>query len=230
MTRRPRHEFAGATLRCASALLVLSTTAVFAQHPAPRFLYIYRDSVKSGVDSAYRAIENDGAQICADLKCPNPYVALESLSGPHEVYWLNAFATPADTARVAKVYATNRPLMDALGLVAKRKEGMIGTPVQALGVYRPNLSRGPAWSVARARYMLVYTTRSRKPTDGSVWELPDSTLFVFRPMRTAEEARALATTGNARAFAVRPNWSMPAPEWIAADPDFWRLAPARNKP
>ncbi len=31
---------------------------------------------------------------------------------------------------------------------------------------------------------------------------------------------------GARIFAVRPNWSMPAPEWVAADPDFWRLAPA----
>jgi len=27
---------------------------------------------------------------------------------------------------------------------------------------------------------------------------------------------------------VRPNWSMPAPEWVAADPDFWRSAPVRR--
>ena len=38
-----------------------------------------------------RIIENDGAQICADLRCPNPYLALESLSGPHEAWWLNVF-------------------------------------------------------------------------------------------------------------------------------------------
>jgi enterochelin esterase-like enzyme len=35
----------------------------------------------------------------------------------------------------------------------------------------------------------------------------------------------LAAEQGARIFAVRPNWSMPAPEWVAADPDFWRLAP-----
>ena len=26
----------------------------------------------------------------------------------------------------------------------------------------------------------------------------------------------------ARVFAVRPNWSMPAAEWILADPQFWQ--------
>jgi hypothetical protein len=212
-------------VRVTVPLLLLLTTALSAQEAPPRFLYIYRDSVKSGVDSLYRAIENDAAQICADFKCPNPYVALESLTGPHEIFWLNAFASAADTTRVVKAYAGNRPLAEALGLVAKRKETLIGKPVEGMAVYRPDLSRGPAWSVAGARYMLVYTTRSRQPVDASVWELPDSTLYVFRPLKTAQQPSALAAERNARIFAVRPNWSMPASEWVAADPEFWRLAP-----
>lgn len=169
-------------------LLLLLKPPLLARTAPPRFLYIYRDSVKSGVDSAYRAIENDGAQICADLKCPNPYLALESFRGPHEAWWLNAFATAADTARVAKAYAVNRPISAALGLV----------------------------------------TRTRTPAEGSAWEVPTSTLYVLRPVRTAQEADALAAKLNARVFAVRPNWSMPAPEWVAADPEFWRLAPVRK--
>jgi hypothetical protein len=212
-------------VRVTVALLLLLTPALLAQKAPPRFLYIYRDSVKSGVDSVYRAIENDGAQICADFKCPNPYLALESLNEPHEAFWLNAFASAADTTRVVNAYAGNRPLAEALRLVAKRKETLIGKPIEGFAVYRRDLSRGPAWSVAGARYMLVYTTRSRKPADGSVWELPDSTLYVFRPLKTAQPAKALAAERNARVFAVRPNWSMPVPEWVAADPEFWRLAP-----
>jgi len=207
------------------ALLLLLTPPLLAQNASPRFLYVYRESVKSGVDSAYRAIENDGAQICADLKCPNPYLALESLSGPHEAFWLNAFASASDTARVAKAYAEDRPLAEALRIVATRKASLIGKPIEGFAVYRRELSRGPAWSVAGARFMLVYATRSRKPADGSVWELPDSTLFVFRPLRTARPPSTLTTEPDARVFAVRPNWSMPAPEWVAADPEFWRLAP-----
>jgi hypothetical protein len=212
------------TVRVTVALLLFLTRAVLAQTASPRFLYIYRDSLKSGVDSAYRAIENDGAQICADFKCPNPYLGLESLAGTHQAFWINAFASAADTARVASAYAGNRVLADSLGLVAKRKETLIGTPIAGFAVYRPELSRGPVWPVAGARYVLVYTTRSRRPANGSVWEMTDSTLYVFRPLKSAQQPKALAD-GSARLFVVRPNWSMPAPEWVAADPEFWRLAP-----
>ena len=194
--------------------------------PAPRFMYIYRDSVKRGVDSAYRAIEDDGAQICADLRCPNPYLAIEALSGLHEAWWLNVFATEADTARVARVYATDRALSEALGTVAQRKAALIGIPVQGFAVYRRDLSRGPAWSVVGARFIVVTVTRDHRPADGSVWAMADSTLYILRPVRTRREADALVRPGGARVFAVRPNWSMPAPEWLVADPEFWRSAPA----
>ena len=206
-------------------LLALLSSPPLPRQAAPAFMYIYRDSLKRGVDSAYRAIENDAAQICADLRCPNPYLALESVSGPREAWWLNTFASAADTARVTNAYATNRALSDALGVIAKRKAPLIGTPVQGFAVYRRDLSRGEAWSVAGARFMVVTVTRDHRPASGSVWAMADSTLYVMRPARTRSEADALARQGGARVFAVRPNWSMPAPEWVVADPEFWRGAP-----
>jgi hypothetical protein len=212
-------------MRAIILLLALLSPPMLAQVPAPRFMYIYRDSLKSGVDSAYGVIEEDGAQICADLRCPNPYIAIESLSGPHEAWWLNVFATEADTARVANVYATNRALSTALDLVAQRKAALIGMTVQGFAVYRRDLSRGPAWSVAGARFFVVTVTRDRRPGNGSAWAMADSTLYVLTPVPTRREADALARQPIARVFAVRPNWSMPAPEWVAADPDFWRSAP-----
>jgi hypothetical protein len=199
--------------------------ALIGQQAPPRFLYIYRDSLKGGVDSAYRVIENEGAQICADRRCPNPYLAVESTDEPHEAWWINAFATPSDTARVANAYATNPPLMDALGAIAKRKEPLIGKPIEGFAVYRPDLSRSTSWAVTGARFMVVVVTRAARPAQGSVWEAADSTLYVLRPAKTRAEAETLARTPGARVFAVRPNWSMPAPEWAAADSAFWRGAP-----
>jgi hypothetical protein len=212
-------------MRATIVLLLLLPPPLLAQQAPPRLMYIYRDSLKRGVDSTYRVIEDEAAQICADLKCPNPYLALESLSGPHEAWWLNGFASAADTTRVVNAYAANRPLTEALGAVAKRKDTLIGTPIKGFGVYRPDLSRGPTWWVAGARFMLVTVTGSRRPAEGSVWEAADSTLYILRPVRTRQAAEAQAREQGARIFAVRPNWSMPAPEWVAADPDFWRLAP-----
>jgi hypothetical protein len=208
------------------AVLLLLPPTLLAQQATPRIMYIYRDSLKQGVDSTYGAIEDEAAQICVDLECPNPYLALESLSEPHEAWWLNAFATEADTTRVVTAYGANRPLTEALGTVAKRKDPLVGRPIQGYGVYRPELSRGPVWSVAGARFMVVTVTRSRRPAEGSVWEAADSTLYVLRPVSDRHQAETLAGEQGARIFAVRPNWSMPAPEWVAADPEFWRLAPA----
>src|SRR5213592_2189110 len=91
-------------------VLLFLPLALLAQQAPPRFMYIHRDSLKRGVDSAYRVIEDEGAQICADLQCPNPYLAIESLNGPHEAWWLNAFASEADTTRVVNAYAANRLL------------------------------------------------------------------------------------------------------------------------
>ena len=218
-------------MRAIILALALLPPSLRAQGPAARFMYIYRDSLKRGVDSAYRVIEDDGAQICADLRCPNPYVGIESLSGPHEAWWINVFASEADTARVAKVYATNRALSTALAGVAQRKAALIGRPIQGFAVYRRDLSRGPAWPVAGARFIVVTVTRDHRKFNGSVWAMPDSTLYVLRPVRTRREADALARQANARVFAVRPNWSMPAPEWVATDAAFWRSAPApRTRP
>jgi hypothetical protein len=159
-------------------------------------------------------------------KCPNPYLALESLSGTHEAWWINAFVDAQDTARVVRAYASNRPLSEALAEISKRKEPLIGKAIQRFAVHRPELSRGPAWPVARARFMVVTITRSRAPAEGSVWQTPDSTLYIFLPAASREQADRLAKEHAGRVFAIRPNWSMPTPQWIAADPDFWRLAPS----
>src|SRR5262245_49619609 len=100
-------------------MILLLLPALLGTQPPPRILFIHRDSLKQGVDSAYRAIEEEAARICAELRCPNPYLGLESLSGTHEAWWINAFDSAADTMRVVSAYAANRPLMDALGTIVK---------------------------------------------------------------------------------------------------------------
>ena len=216
-------------MRTIILLLALLPSALVGQRPAPRFLYFYRESIKRGADSAYRAIENDGAQICADLRCPNPYLGLENLSGTHEAWWLNTFDTEADTARVAGVYATNRALANALGGIAQRKATLVGAPVQGFAVYRADISRGPAWSPARARFVVITVTRQPRSADGSVWMTADSNYYILRTAQSRREAESLARGLEARVFAIRPNWSMPAPAWASDDPGFWQEAPVAKK-
>ena len=69
--------------------------------------------------------------------------------------------------------------------------------------------------------MVIAVTRDKPATDGTVFETADGTRFVMRAARTADEAES-KTRDGAQIFAVRPYWSMPAKEWIAADPEFWK--------
>jgi hypothetical protein len=191
-------------------------------------LEIYRDSLRPGCEAAFRAVEEDAARMCAELKCPHPHLAIESVTVPREVWWLNAFESEAEKERVSRDYANNRPLTTALDTVGPRKKDLVETPVDVFASYRADLSRGAAWVVTGARFFVVTVTTGDPQTDGWVFEAPDGTRFVFRPAATREQADRLAAAAGreTRVFAVRPYWGMPASEWIAADPEFWNVNPS----
>jgi hypothetical protein len=198
-----------------------------AQERPPTILQIYRDSLKPGREAAFKTVEEDAARICAELKFPHSHLAIESLSGPKEVWWLNAFESKDDKQRVADDYAKNPALKAALEGITRRKEGLTEAPVNVYATYRADLSRGAPWKVAGARFFVVSVTKGDPRAEGPVFEAPDGTRFCLRPVATRGQADVLAAAAgpDARIFAVRPYWGMPAREWIAADRAFWKANP-----
>ena len=192
-----------------------------AQVQPSRVLNIHRDFLLPGNEEKYRTIEEDGARICAEMKCPNPYIGIESLTGPKEAWWINGFESDAALKHVAQQYANNRQLTDALNAIAERKKSLIGDSVEVVATYRKELSHGARWDVGQGRFLVITVTRGKPATNGTVFETADGTRFVIRAARTADEAESKAREG-AQIFAVRQYWSMPAKGWIAADPEFWK--------
>jgi nucleoside-diphosphate-sugar epimerase len=86
-------------------------------------------------------------------------------------------------------------------------------------------------TLAGARFLVVAVTRQDVAADASVFEAPDGVRFVLIPARTRQQADAQAAGlgQDARVFAVRPYWGLPATEWIEADPDFWKSNPLANR-
>src|SRR6185503_445911 len=113
----------------------------------PQVLQIYRDFLRPGSDDAYREIEEEAARICARFKCPNPYLAIESLTGPKEVWYLNGYRSAAHQTAVYDGYRNNAPLNRALDVIPKRKANLILAPLDVLAAHRPDLSRGQPWRV-----------------------------------------------------------------------------------
>ena len=77
-------------------------------------------------------------------------------------------------------------------------------------------------------FLVITVTKGNRRIDGTVFETADGTKFVPLPTKTRKEAdtKAAALGSEARVFALRPYWSKPAKEWVAADPVFWQASPA----
>src|SRR5713226_6861340 len=214
-------------MRTIAAVGILLAMPLMAQEHPPKILEIYRDSLKPGSETAFKAVEEDAARICAELKFPHSHLAIESLTGPKEVWWLNGFESEAEKQQVSDDYASNPALVEALERIGKRREGLTGTPVDIFANYRADLSRGAPWKLAGARFFVVTVTRRDPKIEGSVFEAPDGDRFIMRPVTTRHQADVLAAAAGPETtvFAVRPYWGMPAKEWIAVDPEFWKPNP-----
>jgi hypothetical protein len=210
-------------------VLLLGVTAPPAQRQTVQILQIYRDFLKPGSDAAYGKIEQDAARICAELKCPHPYLAIESLTGPKEVWFLNAYSSPGEPKKVAEAYGKNPELLKALAEIVERKKDLISDPAEVFATYLPSSTRRtPPWALGRGRFLVItVTSNSEAHLAGSVFVAEDRTRYIIRSAPTRDEALTWATLSGpeTRAFAVRPDWSLPSEEWISADPQLWRPKP-----
>jgi hypothetical protein len=227
---------------CVIALVTIAPFGTPQNHPQ-EILEIYREFAKPGTEAANRAIEDKAAEMCIRLGCPHPYLGIESLTGPKEIWFLNSFASEAEIKHVRNAYEKNAALMAAMNeMVSERKPLSSAEPINVFTRYRPDLSHGTRWSLGEGRFLVISLVSSNSLDDannhGTVFQsfastgsttligatTDESVWFAIRAAHTREQAEDMARAAGARTFifAIRPEWSMPAKEWIAADPEFWR--------
>jgi hypothetical protein len=183
-------------------------------------LQIYREHLKTGCEAEYAALEQDTARVAMTLRCPNPYLGAESLTGPKVVWWFNAYASADAQRQVALDYMKNAQLMDHLQRNSARKLAWTFDASDVFAFLRPQLSSGPAWEPGHGRYLSITENRSGE-TPGTVFETADGVRFAVAAFATRAEANAHAP--RAHLLAVRPEWSCPSRQWIDADPQFWAV-------
>jgi hypothetical protein len=208
--------------------------SAFAQDRPPQILEIYREFWKPGNVATSRKTEVEASQICVELKCPHPYLGLESLTGPKEAWFLNGFVSSTEQTQVGVDYQKNSALIDALNQILVRKKPLSrADDVNVFAKYQHSFSHGAPWIMGQGRFLVITVitmTKRGLPAkrnlviNGTAFEADDGTRFIFSAARTRQEAmsRAAAAGSKTRVFAVRPYWSLPAKDWIAMDPSFWR--------
>jgi hypothetical protein len=206
------------------ALLLGLATMQSVPVPSP-ILYIAREPLVAGRENAYREIEEETARLSARLGCPHPYLAMESLTGPKEIWWFNGFDSPEDQRQVGEAYEKNAPLSAALKTNRDRKAPVTGKVSEVVAQYRADLSSGVPWILGHGRFLVIADIQAKSASRfaGTVFEAADGTFFVFSPARTRKQAdRLAASIPGSTVVVVRPSFSFPAKDWVAADPRFWR--------
>lgn len=200
-------------------------SALAQAHP-PQILEVAREYLRPGAVQAVHKIEVDAAQICIRLKFPRRYLVLESLTGPKEFWYLNAFDSQAELDEVGRQYEGNKALTSALAENLKRKAPYLAAESTNVFLnYRPELTVGTPWVMGHGRFVVTAWTKEPARTSGTVFEGPDGNRLVIRAVRTRAEAESILAAAGAgtHVFAIHPELGWPDEEWVTADPEFWRV-------
>ena len=146
-------------LRFAFCLLLgACTLSGFAQQaqaaPPPAVLQIYRDPVKPSKMAEYSRLESEAAQACARASTW-PYLAIQSITGPQEVWFISGFDSYAAMERSADPFARNAALSAELNRLLEAKASLVAEPRAVYAHYRDDLSSNAGLVQPRTRFFTV---------------------------------------------------------------------------
>ena len=144
-----------------AALLCLATSPAptvaqeaSSQSP-PKVLQIFVESVKPGKGAAHEKVEIGWPQAFRKAKWPTRYLAMTSLSGPGEAWFMSGYesfaALEADQKNIEKAPTLAKELERLSQLDGELLSGTRGV----LAVYRPELSYRPDIGLADMRYFAL---------------------------------------------------------------------------
>ena len=151
-----------------TSLLVAVASSALAQGvptTQPRFLHIFREQVKPGRSAAHARWEAGWPAAYEKAKAPYNYVALASLTGPAEVWYVTTLASQAAYGEMLAGESSNAALSAELDRLQKGDGEFLsdGNALQALA--QPELSYGDFPDIALMRFWEITTWRVRPGHD-----------------------------------------------------------------
>jgi hypothetical protein len=122
--------------------------------PPPAILQIYRDQVKPSKMAEYSRLESEAAQACARASTW-PYLAIQSITGPQEVWFISGFDSYIAMERSAEPFARNAALSAELNRLLEAKTNLVAEPRAVYAHYRDDLSSNTGLVQPRTRFFTV---------------------------------------------------------------------------
>jgi hypothetical protein len=146
----------------ALALTAIATTAFAQAMPTtqPNYLQIYREEVKLGHTADHAKVEAGWPAAYEQAKDPYTYIALESITGPNEVWFVSPFES--HKAMEDSMKRESEPgLAAALGRLSKADAEHISANRSILAMARKDLSYGTYPETAKQRFYEITIFRAR---------------------------------------------------------------------
>lgn len=186
------------------ALILGVATDGMAQARPPQILEIYRDYLKPEAVAASRKLERRAEHLCRTLGFTHPYLTIESVSAPAEMWYFNGFESQAEVEKLGREYEENRRLAAALNDIVQRKAPLMrAESTNEFARYRSDLSSGDPWIIGRGEFFVIVFFDSNPPLNGTVFEMKDGSRLLVRTAKSLSDAHVLAASAGSTARICR---------------------------
>jgi hypothetical protein len=139
--------------------LVAATSTSLAAQPAPapspyKILTITREAVKPGRGAAHDKLESDWARAQMAAKSSYHFLAIRSITGPRETWFISGFPSWAEYTRMAKAYEDSPALMAIDARMAPQESEMLADARTMVLLRRDDLSYGQS-SLPNMRFFSI---------------------------------------------------------------------------
>jgi len=151
-------------LFCASAGSAFAQTGLPTSQPA--LVSIVREEVKVGRAGEHARIEAGWPAAYARAKSPDYYLAMVSMTGPSEAWYIGPYANNAAIEASMKREAADPVLSAELARLQRADGEVLNNSRTIMAVARPELSMGAYPDLARQRFWEITTFRVRPGHEG----------------------------------------------------------------
>jgi hypothetical protein len=175
-----------------------------AQIRPPQILYISRDYLKTDAVAENRKLERRAEDLCRTLGFTHPYLTIESVTGPAEMWYLNGFDSEAEVEKLTQQYQQNTKLLTALNDITSQKVAhKHRDSTEEFAHYRSDLSHGDPWIIGHGRFLVIVFFRGEPPVNGTVFEMRDGSRMLVRTAKFRSDAHRLAASAGSAARVFR---------------------------
>ena len=125
----------------------------------PVLLRISREEVRVGKDAAHEALEALWASAYSKTQLPSSYLAMTSMTGPGEAWFLTGYVSWADLEKDTKAQEANEAYSAETKKLWAQDGELLSRASGIMASYRPAISYRAGSNLAKMRYMQVQLIR-----------------------------------------------------------------------